>query len=742
MIGPTLRRHGTTIALLALTAAAGVAVFVVDRGSITTTETIVRKRNLLPAFRDDEVSEVRVDVEGRAARLFRGEPDDAGQRPWQVEIDGARYPAEEPIADQYLASLRDGTVERRLDPEPGSLAKWGLDAPRATIEAAMGPKRFRVVIGGPAPTPAGALYVEVPGHGAAVISAQLAAALLVRPDVFRARTLLPYGPAAIEALALDGEGGPRRLRRSAWIAPRGAGFRFDGSTPEGTVRAAGPALDAIWDALARISAGTFLADAEADRAAARVVTVAITPRAGAKRLTFDLGGACPGHPDDVVAIRREEGARVNACVPHGVLEALSVPAAALADRRLVGARVDEVTDIKIETSGRTIALARSASQWHEQQPVDRPLEPEVGRAFLDALLDVTATAFAPGDGKELGLDPPRGTVRVASVVPDAGGQGKSGERIETLQVGAEQGGVVHVRRVEDGAILTVSRDAAEALLPGEIALRPRKVFDEPAAAFRALRVESPGRVQRFLRARDGGGWTLGEPKIDGIGPDPGLVAEVVDLLGGLSAERWVGAARPEHGLDRPRLTLEAEVGGDDGRGKRTIRVALGAPAGKGSFARAGDDPSVFVVSARLEAAADRWLLDRTLLPPDVSEVKRVTLTAAGGKKLVLEGSGGALQIQGDPAATARAAAVREALGDLASEGVVSVGPPLATQGLDKPTLLLEVVWPDRTVRIRFGAGDVLRGTHIHYARREGALATYAVAQGKLLPLLEAVEPAR
>ncbi|MCC6558950.1 MAG: hypothetical protein IT372_38980, partial [Polyangiaceae bacterium] len=80
-----LRRHATTLVLVALTAAAGVTVFALDRGSISTDEAEHRKRNLFDAWRPDEITEVTVTTSGRTARLTRGEPYDEGQRRWSVE---------------------------------------------------------------------------------------------------------------------------------------------------------------------------------------------------------------------------------------------------------------------------------------------------------------------------------------------------------------------------------------------------------------------------------------------------------------------------------------------------------------------------------------------------------------------------------------------------------------------------------------------------------------------------------
>lgn len=755
-MSPTLRRHGTTLVLVALVAVVGAGMYVVDRGSVTTTERVVRRKSLLSAFRDDEVTAFAVTVGGKTGRVFRGPLDDAGQRPWRVEIDGASFAAEEAVVDQYLASLRDGVVERRIT---GGAEQAG--EARAMIVVDMGPRHYRVTLRGTAPTPAGAVYAEIEsgdGREVAVITAQLGAALTAPREAFRQKALVPYSAAELAAFSIEGEGGPRHLVRSAWPAPRGGSFRFDGSTPEGALRASAAALDKVWESLARLSADGFLADAEADAALAREVTLTLTPKSGG-RVTFEVGGACPGHPDDRVAVRRDErGGRVNACVPRGVMEGLALPAAELVDRRLVGARADEVIDLQLVSGATTVALARAGTQWHEQVPTDRSIDADLGRAFLEKLLDVAATRWITGEaalGSGLGLDPPRATVRVVSLVPGAGADGGDAERTELLELGAERGEVAYVRRVEDGAVAEVTAEAAEALLPSELGLRSRKVFDEAFAGFRAIRVVGLGRTQRIEKLADGS-WALVEPRGAGLVLDAGMLGELADALGELRAERWVGAARPEHGLDRPRLVIEADIGDDlgdagdagrdAGRGRHTLRVALGAPAGAtGSFARAGDDAAVFIAPRRLETAADRWLLDRTQLVTVTTQVSRVTLTAAGGRQLVLEASGGAFRVAGagaDPVASARAASVRDALGDLVAEGAVSVGAPEAREGLDKPALTLEVVVGGKPMRVRFGAVDALHGTGVVYARRDGIDATYAVAEAKVRPLREAVGEGR
>jgi hypothetical protein len=220
----------------------------------------------------------------------------------------------------------------------------------------------------------------------------------------------------------------------------------------------------------------------------------------------------------------------------------------------------------------------------------------------------------------------------------------------------------------------------------------------------------------------------------------GLIDELEDAVGKLSADRWVGRERPEHGLEHPRITIAADVGA--GKDAHTVEVALGAPVGAGgSFARVSGDPTVFVAGPTLETTASRWLIDRQSLLVDVEHLTRATLTA-GDKKLVLEKNGGGLRIVGasasDPAATARASAVRDALGALSADAAVSTGPPQKAQGFEKPTLRVAIETGSERFAIAVGARDTYRGARVCYARREGVAATFVLADARLAALFEAL----
>ncbi|MFO0755316.1 MAG: DUF4340 domain-containing protein [Byssovorax sp.] len=216
------RKHLTTIVLTAAALAAGVAVLWVDRGTVTTGEAEQRRKSLFEVWRADEVTEIEIDLHGEKAKIFRGATTDAGQRPWEVELGGARFAAEAPVVDQLLGALDMASVERRIPEGSVDRAAFGLDKPRLRIAVSMGRQHLALRIGGAAPTPADAVYAEVEGKGVVVVTRQLAAALEVEPAALRSRTLVPYSAGDLGALLLDAWRAARATSRARARARRAA----------------------------------------------------------------------------------------------------------------------------------------------------------------------------------------------------------------------------------------------------------------------------------------------------------------------------------------------------------------------------------------------------------------------------------------------------------------------------------------------------------------------------------------
>ncbi|EYF02024.1 DUF4340 domain-containing protein [Chondromyces apiculatus] len=764
-----LRRHATTLVLLLLAVVAAVVVLVLDRDVVTTDEAESRKRNLLETWRPDDITEVTLTTGGRTAVLHRSAPDDAGRKLWTVTLDGQTYPADEQTADQLLGTLEFAVAERRVSEGAQDPAALGLTAPKITLDLVMGTRREHLVLGGSAPTPPGAMYADVKGRGVFVVTRQLVTALDVPVDRFRSRSLVPYLSTELRALHLDGEGGPRKLARAPWGGSRGDGFRFDGSTPEGTARVRADLIDRILVSLGKMQAESYLPDGEGGEAASASkprVTLTLLPRDTVQKTAIlDVGAPCPTSPDLLLVVRREP-TRAAACVPASVLDPLILPASELVDLSPIAARLDEIVEMSWNGGGNgsptdKLDLARANYGWHLRAPEDRQLSPDAGKALAEALLAVRAARIVP-PAEVRGLDAPRATLKVISTPPSLGTP-EGNDRVETLTIGTPEGDVVHVRRAEDDLVLEIPRADADALTPSELALRPLKVLDFRGSQVRKLRIQTADLVQRLERT-DTGAWTLLEPDTAGLQADIGLATDVADLAAGLTAQRWVSAdAGSGYGLASPRLVITLAVEEEDAPATprkdgsspplREVRIEIGAPATKGSFARASGSTAVFIAPAALEAAASRLLLDRSAFLPPIDRITQVTLTPERGKPALATPGPGGFRLTGgavgsDPARSATlAAAVRDALTNLMAEEAVSLGPPKPTQGLDRPRLRVEITLApedprapaEPPMRFTLGAGDVVRGTSVVYARREGIPATYVIAQSRIRPLLEAAE---
>lgn len=734
-----LRGHVTTIVLTACALALGVVVLVVDRGSVSTNEATMRKRNLFDAWRRDDIASVTLRSRGHMTRLARAATTDAGQRPWDVEIDGARHAADEQVADQLLGTLEFAVAERRVDAAAVDRRAMGLDAPEVTVEVEMPPLGYVLAIGGPAASPEGARYAEVKGKGVVVVSRELTAALDLAPERLRTRQFVPYFSVDLAGLTIDGAGGSRRLERAPWSGSRSPSFRFEASQ-EGGARVATAAMDKILGAIADLSAEAFLTDDEVRKAGKAEITLTLRPRDPSKPTAkISLGGACPKTREDkadlVVAVR-DAPTRIAACVPAPPLEALAVPAADLIDKRVIGAPADEITEVRITEGERALEIARSGAEWHVRKPEDRRADADTGRVFLGGLFGAEASAVR-GAAFE-----PVGEARVVSLASgEAGDGGAHGERTETITWSRPEGGVVTVRRGEDGLLLSVPAAAMAAFTTSDLVLRSRRVVDEVLADARGLRVEGP-HAQRIERD-DAGRLTLVEPKGEGVAVDAGLASDLTQAVATLTADRWVAEKDDgSHGLATPHATITAEFRADAKAAPHVVKIVIGAATEAGSFAQREGELAVFVAPRAFVDLAGRWLVDRGALTVDAPSIAGVTVERGKKGEVVVstvERGGDWVVDKGALPAGIEPSALRDAVSDLPAEDAVSLGRALPAQGLDPPAAIVRVKRAgDADVVLSFGSGDTLRGVNVVYARRAGVDVTYALAREHARLFLDAV----
>ncbi len=722
-----LRQHASSIVAIVLAIVAGVWIFV-DRGKISDTERKDREHDVFPAYRRGDIDSLELVQGGQTLRIERrpdvvdGGEAHGGRSPgaethWQLTspVDERADPA---AVDRFIGDLEFAGVVRKVDPTKAPDVNKGFDPPRVRGTLSMKPLVYHFALGGPAPLPEGAAYFRVDGEGTFVVSKDFVAAVLNGADTYRERTIVPYLSLDLSALEVHTATGTLGVTRVDDIS-----FKLADSG----LRASREGLDKVWGALAEARAESFLSDADADRALGpSPVRVVMTPKDKTRPPgELLLGGECPGHPEDVVMIRKAP-TRESACVPRGALAGLSTPADALVDHRLFASRPDELEEVVLEAvpAGLTVELARKGRGWHQRKPSDR----ELSSSEIDAMNDLV-TKLTRGEAITVSRatvpETPRARVRVR--------RGSSGvEEVVTLETGADR-----VRRGFDGAELQVPSALARRLVPSEIALRGRAVFESAtgARAPTGLRIRCDDVHETLAHGAE---WTMQEPR--GYAADALATADVVALVRNAQADSWAADQDDgSFGLGTSTCSVELETASDGGKG--TLGIVFGKEAESGAFyARATSDPAVFVAPRALREGVATWLIDRGAFRADPRAVESVAL-ARGPSHVTFHGRGAGVD-SGVRDTTAR---VLEALEVLRPEVVVHLGPPRPAEGFGAPSLDVRVkVVGDagkasaREVHFVLGDTTVLNRERIVYARVDGVDATYGIARERVGALLDAL----
>ncbi|MBX3225767.1 MAG: DUF4340 domain-containing protein [Labilithrix sp.] len=619
-----MRRHVTTIVLFVAAIVLGVY-FWRDRASVSEGERRSRENNVFPAWRREELSRIEIAHEGEALVLVREKADAA----WRM-TSPRNERVDQQAVERLATTLEFATRVRKLG--SGDESALGFAAPRASGAVTMGALSFRFVLGGVSPRPDGSAYLRIDDGDPFVASKELAETLLAPSDTYRDRSVVPYLSLELARFEVVHAGGGFMVRRHDERS-------FD--VPDLGVLASRTALDKAWSALAEMRAEAFPKDSDADRLTASPrMTIRMHPKDAAKPMgELVVGEACPGHPDDVVVLRKMP-TRVLACAPKGAIEQLAaITPDWLVDRRPFSFRHDEIEELRLEGGdAKPIEIARKGTGFHEREPVDRDRvgpDAEGASELLVAIERTEALEVKPG-GK------PFTAIAKARVRASSSGA----EHEETVEVGTLGGETVELRRVRDDARLTVSAAAARRFVPRETTLRPLALLNETRRVTRV--VLRCGEPQELVDA--GEGLRLVEPR--GYETD-GSVSQLVDGLVRGKVLAWT-ADRDDGTFGLGPDACRVVLGFADGN--TPVTVSFGKPAEGGVYGNVDGRPEVFVAPSALEELAKRIYVSRAALRVAPEQVASVAVT-----------------VKGQPAALAPSAQLREAAGSFYAERAVKLG---------------------------------------------------------------------
>lgn len=652
-----MKKHATTLVLFLVAVGLGVWLWL-GRDKVTEGERKRRDTSVFPAWRRDDLSGLTIAHDGETLVLERDAKVDG---PWRMASPRVEH-VDQAAAERLMTTLEFANVVRKV----GDDANLGFDPPRAAGSLTMGSIVFRFVLGGASPRPEGSSYFRIDDGAPFVVSKELTGALLASSDVYRDRSVVPY-------LSLE-------LARFEVVHPRG-GFVVERKNERSFevgglhVLASRTALDRVWGALAEMRAEAFPKDADAEqRTREPRLTIRMIPKDPGKPASeIVIGETCPGHPDDVVVLRRTP-TRGAACAPRGALEALlGILPDDLVDRRPFSFRHDEVEELRLESlasepvavgAPRAIELARRGSGFHLREPDDRELEAGEADAVSELLSmieqGVASEVLAPGTAAR----PPFRAIARARV--------RAGEYEETIEVGplpakrpepSERAadasaepvtGVILLRRVADDALLVVPAPVARRLVPRATTLRSRVLLGETRRVKRiALRCST---AQDFVD--EGSGLAMVDP--------PGYETDgsIVQLESGLVRGKvlaWVadqddGSFGFGPGSGTPEADCRVVLAFADENAPVTVR--LGADGEGGTYGMIDGRPGVFVAPLAISELARRIYVSHASLRVEPTRIESVKVTS-----------------RGTPVVAREPEALRAAAAALFADRAASLGPP-------------------------------------------------------------------
>ena len=716
-----------SVAVVVLACASTIAVFA-TRDGVSNVEGAARERTLLPKFRNEDVTRLELHGNGPKIALERSGSAD-GSATFQL-VEPVKEVADPATVDKFLAALESARALRLVEqgPSPSAL---GLAKPVLRVSVHTKQASYEIALGGNAPTPEGARYVQVGAEHeppkVMVVAKAVADDLAVELDGFRLRSLVAVSEAEVTRIGITGPKWSVNLQRSS-----GTNFLLD-SAHEPKVLANREVLKSIFFVLGRLTASSFLSDAQAEAALGPArAHFDIELKGGKNSVRFDVGGSCPGDPSQLVVIRRAPDVQ-RACAPRDLQATLDLEPQAFVDRRAFSLHNDEVEELDIATGKQKFSLVRKGSGFVLHASSEAQVELEAGNQRILALLEAEGerVPFEAGQLSEFGLDPAPSSVTLrSSAARDAD------VTTQVVRVGKrDAAGNLFVYREQDSVVLRIPRDSARGFSIDSTLLYSRKLTEFGPSSFISAEIEQKQGRQVLRRVNDG--LQLDEPK--GFAADGVLSSDLIQALGALTAERFV-ADRDDGSFGLQHSPLRVRFAFKNSEGKRIEhQLRFGDETALGVFASLADEGPVFVLARSVRDTCQLSLINRAVFATDSDAWNEISLLAHG-RSLQLKREGEHFTvIKPGNFPQDRVPELLEALADLRPEAALHGGAALPNEGFSEPALTLRLSPRQGAAQtVSFGAGDSWRSMSVFYVRVSGVDATFVMAQSKVRPLRDAL----
>ena len=290
-------------------------------------------------------------------------------------------------------------------------------------------------------------------------------------------------------------------------------------------------------------------------------------------------GSVPEKEKDQVYVRFAPRGAVYT-LPKKIEEALNTKPADLRDYHLVRIDTNVLDRITIDVPGKgKTVLARKDGNWTIANRNNAPADSGAVRRLIDTLQNERVTKFVEDVASTLpkyGLDKPRLQLTFSSFASENTAETKAGEEpFATLAFGKEDGDNVYARLTDEPFVVAARRGLVDQIPADPLQWQELSIFKFKPDQIHRVSVTTDKELSLERGENNQWHWLKGTGQIDGTN-----VQSLLNTLSSLHAVGWLGATKPQDGLEKPQLTLAFTTSPDN---KASHRLIIGGPANDGTW---------------------------------------------------------------------------------------------------------------------------------------------------------------
>jgi hypothetical protein len=261
-------------------------------------------------------------------------------------------------------------------------------------------------------------------------------------------------------------------------------------------------------------------------------------------------------------------------------EVLNTKPADLRDNHLVRIDTNLLDRITIDAPGKgKTVLARKNENWTIANRNNEAADSGAVRRLIDALQNERVTKFVEDVASNLskyGLDKPRLQVTFSSFASENTAESKAGEEpFATIAFGKEDGDNIYARLTDEPFVVAVRGSLLNQIATDPLQWQELSIFKFKPDQIHRLSITTDKELSLERGENNQWHWLKGTGQIDERN-----VQSLLSTLSSLHAVRWLGATKPQDGLEKPQLMIAFTTSPDD---KASHKLVIGAPANDGTW---------------------------------------------------------------------------------------------------------------------------------------------------------------